>query len=305
MMKRTYSSLLCPTEKVTEEQLATDANVLSLGRAVMALNRRTFLNRISVAGLATGALGLGGFSMTPHANAQSSGPSIADVLNFALNLEFLEANLYAAVTGMTPPSGGPAVTNAPAKLNLDTQTMATAVGLYLDETHHIATLQSAITALGGTPITPPAIDLSGGGTVSITTTAQFLAVARQFTTVGNSAYAGGAQYLVSNPGVLITAAQILGAEAQHLGAVNYLCCLNGVMSPAVDAMDYPPKPPNTFFTITPTSDTTSPAVGPLRTTSEVLGIVYGVSTATTTMPPTGVVKGGFFPSGVNGNIVST
>ena len=304
MMKQMFSSLLCPTEKITEEQLATDVNLLNLGRSIAALNRRTFLSRLSATGLA-GAVGIAGLSMPSEAHAQAATPSVTDVLNFALNLEFLEANLYAAVTGMTPPSGGPGVTNAPAKLNLDAQTMATAIGLYNDETHHIALLQSAITSLGGTPITQPAIDLSAGGTVSITTTAQFLAAARQFTAVGNGAYAGGAQYLVSNTSVLTTAAQILGAEAQHLGAVNYLCCLNGVMSPAVDAMDVPPVPPNTFFTITPTTDTASPAVGPLRTAAETLGIVYGVSTPATTTPPVGIVKGGFFPSGVNGNIKST
>jgi hypothetical protein len=37
----------------------------------------------------------------------------------------------------------------------------------------------------------------------------------------------------------------------------------------------------------------------------VLGIVYGITTATTTTPPTGITSGGFFPQGVNGVIHST
>ena len=88
--------------------------------------------------------------------------------------------------------------------------------------------------------------------------------------------------------------------------MNYLCCVQGVISPAVDAQDYPPMPPNTFFTVTPVSPVSNgPALGPARATSQVLGIVYGVSTAATVNPPAGVTKGGFFPNGVNGNIVST
>ena len=304
MSQGQFASPLCPSQNVTEEQLVTDNNLVAINKSICALNRRRFLGTIAATGAGFAAISLMGLS---HAEAQAATPSIADVLNFALNLEYLEANLYAAVTGLTPPSGGPGVTGAPTKLTLDAQTMATAANLYLDETAHIATLQSAIKGLGGTPITQPAIDLSAGGTVVITTQAQFLTVARQFTAVGNSAYAGAAQLLTSNVMILTTAAQILGAEAQHLGGLNFLCCLQGVMSPAVDAQDYPPVPPNTsFFTVTPTTVSTGPpSAGPMRDTAQVLGIVYGVSKASTTTPPTGITKGGFFPSGVNGNITST
>ena len=304
MSQRLFASLLCPTEQVTEEQLITDANLITMEKSIRALDRRIFMRKLATAGSALAAAGILGFSTS--AEAQTAAPSIVDVLNFALNLEYLEANLYAAVSGMTPPSGGGPVTNAPTQLTLDAQTMATATGLYMDEMAHIQTLQNAIKSMGGTSITQPAIDLSSGGTVVITTQAQFLMVARQFTAVGNSAYTGSAQFLVSDVAVLTTASQILGAEAQHLGAVNYLCCLQNVMSPAVDAQDYPPTPPNTFFTITPDpAQTGPPAAGPTRDTAQVLGIVYGVSTAATTTPTAGVTKGGFFPNGVNGNITST
>jgi hypothetical protein len=291
---------------VTEEQLDTDAAILAFGQSVRALTRRNFMSSLAAASAAAAAAGVLG-SATP-ARAQSAGPSIVDVLNFALNLEYLEANLYLAISGegslLSIEGGGAQVIGLPPAMHFDPQTMATAQNLALDERHHIDTLRTAITDLGGTPIAQPVIDYSLGGKMSITTEAQFLAIARQFTAVGNSAYAGAAQYLVSNPLVLTAAAQILGAEAQHLGAVNYLCCIQNVISPPVDALDVPPVPPNTFFTITPTNSQL-PALGPSRTPQQVLGIVYGISTASSTTPPSGVTKGGFFPQGVNGAILST
>jgi hypothetical protein len=72
-----------------------------------------------------------------------------------------------------------------------------------------------------------------------------------------------------------------------------------VASPPVDAIDVPPSTSN-YFTVLPQT-----ALSPARTTSQVLGIVYGVSTAATTTPPTGITSGGFFPNGLNGNIKST
>ena len=308
MPRKLFSSLLCPTEKVTEEQLATDATLIDLGKAVQTLNRRHFMSSIAAAGAAVAAAGTLG---STRAFAQASTPSILDVLNFALNLEYLEANLYIAVSGSAPltlleTGANPGtVSGLPPQLPFDAQTKETAANLALDERRHIDTLRTTITTLGGKPISQPAIDYSLGGKMSITTQAQFLAVSRQFTAVGNSAYAGGANYLVGNALVLTAAAQILGAEAQHLGAVNYLCALQGVISPKVDALDVPPVPPNTFFTITPTTDTSGPALGPVRTPQQVLGIVYGVSNPGTTTPSSGVVKGGFYPNGLNGTIHST
>ncbi len=310
MPRKLVQSPLCPTEKVTEEQLATDLAVLDLDKTIHSVNRRSFFSSLTALGAATAAAGL--LTYTPTAKAQAAGgPSILDVLNFALNVEYLEANLYIAASGSDPiPNGfgaGAPITGAPAKLNLDAQTLATFQNLALDEVHHIELLRTLIYQLGGTPINQPVIDYSLGGKMSITTQAQLLAVSRQFTAVGNSAYAGGAQYLVGNVFVLTGAGQILGAEAQHLGGLNVLCNMQGVVSPKLDTLDYPPVAPNVeYFTLTPNDAlTTGPALGPLRTPQQVLGIVYGVTTPGTTTPMAGVTKGGFFPQGVNGTVHST
>jgi hypothetical protein len=296
--KYKLTSLLCPSETVTEEQLATDRQLLAFDRTLAHLNRRGFLSVFAGAAAMTAlAGGRSAFAQT------TTTVSVTDVLNFALNLEYLEANFYLYVSSGTGLSaadmgtGGVAVSGAPSQLPLDAPTMAVAKALAQDEKNHVELLRTAITSLNGTPISQPAINLAAMG--AITTQSQFLAAARQFTALGGSAYAGSAQLLVSNASVLTTAAQILGAEGQHAGALNYLCATQGVTSPAIDAQDVPPSQTN-YFTVAPMT-----ALAPQRNTSQVLGVVYAVSNASTVTPTVGVTMGGFFPMGVNGNVKST
>ena len=321
MFKEKYSSPLCPGEKVTVDQLETDRGILAFERAIDRLSRRKFLGGLSGA---TALAVTAGFIEMPKLSAQTAAPPITDVLNFALNLEYLEANLYYfASTGSAIPtsySGTPtgAATLPPAALyaavKANPQVYALAQALATDELDHINDLRTAITSLGGTPVNQPALNYAAKG--AVTTVAQFLATARQFTALGNSAYAGAAQFLVSNPAVLTTAAQILGAEGNHLGAVNYQCITQGVTTAFssnaaayIDPMDQPPSTTQ-YFTVfvagqpNANSTTQAPALAPARTTSQDLGVVYGAS-APTAFAPAGVTSGGFFPSGVNGNIKST
>ena len=295
MSKYAMSSLLCPTEKVSAEQLETDRKILAFDRAIQHLSRRNFMG---------GMLGAAAVAMSSGARSASAqaGTPIVDVLNFALNLEYLEANFYLyASTGAGLSSSlngnGAAVIGAPGKLPLDAFTLATVQALANDEVNHIKDLRSAITSLGGTPIAQPAINLAANG--AVTTQAQFLAASRQFTALGGSAYIGSAQLLVSNPSILTTASQILSAEGQHAGVVNLLCATQGVVSPAIDAQDVPPSATNYFI-----RDTTH-ALPPSRTPQQVLGVAYKVSQPTTTTPTAGVTVGGFFPNGFNGNVKST
>jgi hypothetical protein len=292
-------SLLCPTERVTEEQLATDRNLLAFDYSIRHLNRRGFLGGFAAS---AAAAGLAGGTRADAQSVPSATAQVISVLNFALNLEYLEANFYLyGSTGSGLPAantnGGVTPSNPPTGITFDAYTLSVIKALAQDEMNHVAQIQATVTALGGTPIPQPAINFAAKG--QITTQAQFLAAARQFTAVGGSAYCGSAQLLVSQPNVLTAAAQILGAEGQHAGALNYLCIAQNIVSPAVDAQDVPPAT-GTDFTVLPTT-----ALSPARSTSQVLGIVYGVSTATTTNPPTGTTMGGFFPNGVQGSITST
>jgi hypothetical protein len=320
--KMLFTSLLAPHAKVSGDELATEEGILNLGRNLQALNRRRFLSTLA----AVTSMAAAGALTTSQAEAQTAAPSITDVLNFALNFEYLEAEFYcyggygtslaASVANGTITANPPAVAAsnvvAPPAVTLIGNQLAVAQALFMDEAHHIALLQQTITGLGGTYITEPTIDFSAGGTMpAVTTNIAFFAASRQFTALGNSAYAGAAADLISNPSVLTAAGQILGAEAQHLGVVNYLCATLGILPASaggpdkqIDAQDVPPNGTAAIFTITP-STATPPASGIARTPQQVLGVAYGVSTSATTTPATGVTSGGFFPKGVNGNVVST
>ena len=297
--KYNLRSLLCPTEFVTEDQLATDHNLLAFDRSIArSLPRRGFMAAFASAAIAGVA-----FNGTSASAQAAAVPPIVDVLNFALNLEYLEANFYAFAStgsGISAADMGPgalAPVGAPGKLPLDAITLAIAQALAQDERNHVELLRSAITSLGGTPISQPLLNYAAMG--AVTTQAQFLTTARQFTALGNSAYVGSAALLASSASVLTTAAQILGAEGQHAGALNYQCIVQGVTSPAIDAQDVPPTTTNDFTVLPPN------ALSPSRIAVQVLGVAYNVSTASTTTPATGVVSGGFFPNGFNGNIKST
>ena len=341
-----FTSLLVPGTKVTGDQLATEEGILALGANLRALNRRRFLSTLAVAGAAAT---VGGALAGRTAEAQSTGtttPPIVDVLNFALNFEYLEAEYYsfgfngqslaanvtAGVVTTTAPSttGNLTPTNVPTVTFNDSNSayeLAVVKALLEDEAHHIAQLQATISANGGTPITEPQIDFSAGGKfAAVTTNTQYFALARAFTALGNSAYSGAAADLVSNPTILQAAGQILGAEAQHLGAITFLLAALSVTPSSeptydiqIDVQDVVPGSasgvgfPN-VLTITPVgaepyvpaNPVVPPASGISRTPQQVLGVAYGVSTPTSSATPTaGVVKGGFFPNGVMGNIKST
>ena len=315
MFNAKFKSLLCPGEMVTAEQLATDRRIVAFERSVAQLSRRRFMGGLTGAVALAAGVGLVDVST---AFAQTVTPAIPDVLNFALNLEYLEANLYSIVTTGNPISAslmGPTpgtIVGSPGKLTLDATTLALFQALANDEINHINDLRSAISSLGGTPISMPTINYAAKG--AITTQAQLLATSRQFTAVCNGAYVGSAQYLVSSPAVLTTAGQILAAEGQHMGAVNYQIIQQNVTaamatsaSAAVDIQDQPPTPTQYFTVFVAGNASASKLLGfsPLRTPSQDLGIAYGASQPTTLNPITGVTSGGFLPHGANGAITTT
>jgi hypothetical protein len=262
------------------------------------LSRRSFAKGISfaAAGLA-GASVLGGtvlqaVSAQAQDIDQSTGLTVtdADVLNFALNLEYLEAEFYLMATWGTtlvkagilteaettgPTTGGqkvPGIAQSPFAF--------AASGLRTDEVNHVKYLRSA---LGGSAVKKPAINLGALG-YGFANPSDFLKLGRQFEDVGVSAYAGAAP-LISSKTYLEAAARILGTEAEHAGALRFACIYWGVNSPAVDGQDVPPTAAHPF-------DVDGNSLAISRTTAQVLNIVYHG----------GNCSGGFFPQGMNGTV---
>jgi len=280
--------------------LAEQVAGLAEQRAASRLSRRRMIAALGAAGAAAGTMALTGcdngssqLPVTPGAGT----PGVVDVLNFALNLEYLEASFYMFVSagaGLSATDMGtsPGTVSGGAQVTFTNPIVTSAaVQLATDEREHVEFLRTTISGIGGTPVSMPNINLAAGG--AVTSDATFLAAARQLEATGISAYIGGAQYLVSNTTAVLYAAQILDTESQHEGFLRELCIALGVTSPAVDSMDMPPTATQIF--------NTSPTTGlnPVRTTSQVLQIVYAAA------GKTGVSSGGFFPNGLNGTIVTS
>jgi hypothetical protein len=253
--------------------------------------RRNFLKGVGAAGVAlTGAAMVGGNLISPRSSVKAAGLSDVDILNFALNLEYLEAEFYCvATTGKTllqlgiltaadqlaPTTGGKKVV----ELGTSSQSFVSQE-LTTNEIEHVRLLRNA---LGSLAAPKPAINLDALG-YGFTSPIDFTKLSRQLEDVGTSAYLGAAPD-ISSPAYLATAASILAVEAKHSGTLRYNCVYFGVESPAVDSIDIPPTAANLFGT------TGRGLVAP-RTPAQVLKIVYGGGTC----------SGGFYPNGMTGSI---
>ena len=275
-------------EVLTHEQ---ELNRIQYSRA---LNRRRFLTGLGTAGLAAGAtmvLGCGSSMKSTVPPVMAGTPQPNDVLNFALNLEYLEASFYLYATtgtGLSSAdmgSGAGAVTGGAQVTNFSPPIAAIAAQIADDEKTHVELLRSA---LGSAAVAMPNINLGALGTINNQTL--FLQVARAFEDTGVSAYIGAAQYLVSSVPDLTYAAQILAVEAYHASNIRQNLIQLGLTSSATDSMDVPPTTSAYFCE--------KGALAIERTPQEVLNIVYANTS-------TGVTSGGFYPNGLNGTIVST
>jgi hypothetical protein len=161
-------------------------------------------------------------SMFKKAYGQATG-NITAVLNFALTLEYLEAEFYkraVSTSGLIPAANLPAF-----------QTIRD------HEVAHVALLRQTITALGGTPVTFTAsqFDFTGGNSSAGTgpyanvfsNYDTLLAVSQAFEDTGVRAYKGQAGALISNNDVLTAALQIHSVEARHAAHIRYLRQLRG------------------------------------------------------------------------------
>jgi hypothetical protein len=260
--------------------------------AAHAPNRRRFMTKVGIAGAAIGA------AAASRGMAQSTAsPGDINILNFALNLEYLEAEFYTvATTGQNIGQSGVTITGAGVSgattggsqvTFTDSAVQAVALELANDEQRHVTLLQNAIVSLGGAPIAKPAINLNALG-FGFGSTGDFLRLARILEDIGVTAY-GGAATLIQSNAILGYAARILATESLHSGNIRSQIARLGIStSPALDGADHLPPPSGTLF-----FPTDSSAIIETRTTGQVLFLCYGGLAAT---------SGGFFPSGVNGTV---
>ena len=266
---------------------------------------------------AVAALGAGGLVASTQ-EARANAATDEAVFNFALNLEYLEAEFYLrAVTGVgIPPSstGGVPSGTVTGGSRVPFQNTAIAYAAQAIATDEIAHVNFLRLTLGRLAVPEPTIDLvdsfttlavaaglivSGQTFNPFLTETDFLVAAYIFEDVGVTAYAGAAALLTKEN--LPYAASILGTEAYHAGmirsrlgeiggtqATDLISALRQTLGTVQDnGVNYNGNP-NQFTNV----DVNGQCFR--RTTSQVLSIVYGG----------GTTSGLFFPNGVNGSISS-
>jgi hypothetical protein len=296
-------------------------------RAERRSDRRDFF-RTAVAGMAAAplVLSIGGTPLQAQAAVTD-----ADILNFALNLEYLEAQFYYYAFFGTPlPDSILGGTGTRGMVRGGSQVPFTdpivkqyAAEIAADERAHVEFLRGA---LGVAAVAQPAIDISSEPDGAFSTAARaagligagesfdpykndenFLLGAFIFEDVGVTAYKGAAA-LITNKTFLEAAAGILAVEAYHASLVRTTLFRKGIQNPGLitatekisDARDSLDGASDKDQGIAKRGDASN--IAPLdanglaysRTAGEVLNIVYLTSMARS--------QGGFFPAGVNGNI---
>ena len=292
------------------------------------LGRRRMMRRAAagVAGAAVaGVAGVGGMTLQPTpamAAAAANTPTATDlaILNFALNLEYLEAEFYLrAVTGsgltasMTSGTGTAGTVNGPTGSAALVPFQNTAVAYWAqrianDELAHVSFLRYA---LGANAVAEPNIDLVnsfntlaqaaglGNSFNPFASETDFLVGAFIFEDVGVTAYAGAAASL-SN--FLVTyAAQICAVEAYHAGMIrtrlseiggqqvtNQIASLRSSLS---NVLDFGTNARGNPFNFVNDDDN---GLAQTRTAAQVLAVVYGGGSS----------SGLFFPTGVNGTVTT-
>ncbi|WP_375424529.1 ferritin-like domain-containing protein [uncultured Friedmanniella sp.] len=286
-------------------------------------DRRVFLRNAGLAGLGVvGATALSGVvSQKATAAPRAGGPSDSAILNFALNLEYLEAEFYLHAyygwgipTSLTEGKGTRGKVTGGRKVHFKSKAISQyAREIAEDELNHVTFLR---TALSSAAVSRPRIDLRdsftaaarAAGLISASQTFDpfanennFLLAAFLFEDVGVTAYKGAAP-LIDNPDYLEAAAGILAVEAYHAGIVRTSLYAKGLqaqvqkLSNARDSLDGPSNDDQGIGNkrrgnLVPT-DRNSIAYS--RTPGAVLNIVY--------LNPKSVTKGGFYPNGVNGEV---
>ena len=167
------------------------------GEAVMSFendqDRRNFLKWAGIVGVGS-TLAVAGFGRS-SVSAQADDSDL-EILNYALTLEYLEADFYNQGV-----DGGA----------LSGRELALVTPIRDHEDAHVAALTSTISDLGGTPVKSPKFKYPEG---TFTKKAAFLETASVFEELGVTAYHGQVT-LIKNVDILGAAAAIAGVESRH------------------------------------------------------------------------------------------
>ncbi len=296
-----------------------------------ALSRRNFLQGAGGATAASLLSGCGAGNTVANAIANPPSPTPTtttytdpQILNFALNLEYLEAEYYlraATGNGLSAADVGskPGAVTGGRQVTFTSMVQEQyAVEVAQDELNHVRLLRKA---LGSAAVDRPAIDLTNsfnglavaaklGSTFDpFADQNTFLVGAFIFEDVGVTAYTGAAP-LISDPKILSTAAGLQATEAYHASLIRTLIAgqasaqgasqtylqdavaISGVRGSLGGGDEVAPS----ISTIVPVD---SNALAFARTFDEVMHIVFASAGGA------GVKNGGFFPSGLNGTITTT
>ncbi len=283
--------------------------------------------------LGAAAVGAGAFAFASPAAAQAV--TDADVLNFALNLEYLEAQFYSYAangTGLAANlltgTGTQGAVLAGRRASFSDPVIARyAAEIAQDEIAHVAFLR---TALGAAAVSQPTVDVSATPTSAFSNAARaagligagqtfdpyssddnFLLGAFIFEDVGVTAYKGAAP-LIQNKTFLEAAAGILAVEAYHAAIVRTTLYARGATVPqlrsateaisnARDSLDGPSNLDQGVGSLMSGGQPVSNIV-PTDTNSLALDRTTGQVLNIVYLNNAAVTMGGFFPNGVNGTI---
>ncbi|HTG38306.1 ferritin-like domain-containing protein [Sphingomonas sp.] len=294
--------------------------------------RRDFFRAMGAAAVIAGGAAVA--TRTSPLIAQTA-PSDGDILNFALNLEYLEAQFYLyAATGEGLPAtltgGAGTVGTATGGRRVaftDPAVAAYAREIAEDERQHVIFLRNA---LGTTFVAQPTIDIGVGPDTAFSAAARaagligagetfdpyandenFLLAAFIFEDLGVTAYKGAAPLLTSKT-FLEAAAGILAVEAYHAAIVRTTLYAKGIETPALidateaisDARDSLDGTDDLDQGVRPsgTGDSTVSNIAPLDENGIAFSRSAGQTLNVAYLNNMATDRGGFFPNGVNGTI---
>ena len=159
--------------------------------------RRDFFKSLAVAGAGATAASM---ILSREASAKTDD---VDIANFALTLEYLEAEFYAMAVDSGVLSG---------------DALGVVENLASHEAQHVTALKDLLESVGATPVEKPAFTFPEDALASQDS---ILELAATLEPVGVGAYLGAAP-LISSPDILAAAGSIAGVEGEHVVAVNWL-----------------------------------------------------------------------------------